>query len=151
MKKNWNQLYQCNRWMHNTNNKKLQLWRCFSSFGDRAFAHTGPHAWNSLLSFIRATNTLPVFKKMLYTPFWAKVWRFKMTRLLAHFSELYILSYFIKNIKINPIIIYIVNRPCGSFFCWGGPPDPSVSSLILVGWWEEGHPATENLLQLSQG
>ena len=25
------------------------------------------------------------------------------------------------------------------------------SSLILVGWCEEGHPATKNLLQLSQG
>ena len=30
-------------------------------------------------------------------------------------------------------------------------PDSSVSSLILVGWCEEGHPATKNLLQLSQG
>ena len=30
------------------------------------------------------------------------------------------------------------------------PPDSSVSSLILVGWCEEGHPATKNLLQLSQ-
>ena len=29
--------------------------------------------------------------------------------------------------------------------------DSSVSSLILVGWCEEGHPATKNLLQLSQG
>ena len=36
-------------------------------------------------------------------------------------------------------------------FRWRGPPDSSVSSLILVGWCEEGHPATKNLLQLSQG
>ena len=35
-------------------------------------------------------------------------------------------------------------------FRWRGPPDSSVSSLILVGWCEEGHPATKNLLQLSQ-
>ena len=34
---------------------------------------------------------------------------------------------------------------------WRGPPDSSDSSLILVGWCEEGHPATKNLLQLSQG
>ena len=34
---------------------------------------------------------------------------------------------------------------------WRDPPDSSVSSLILVGWCEEGHPATKNLLQLSQG
>ena len=26
----------------------------------------------------------------------------------------------------------------------------SISSLILVGWCEEGHPATKNLLQLSR-
>ena len=30
-----------------------------------------------------------------------------------------------------------------------GPPDSSVSSLILVGWCEEGYPATKNSLQLS--
>ena len=36
-------------------------------------------------------------------------------------------------------------------FRWRGPPDSSVSSLILVGWCEEEHPATKNLLQLSQG
>ena len=28
-------------------------------------------------------------------------------------------------------------------------PDSSISSLILVGWCEEGHPATKNLLQHS--
>ena len=32
-----------------------------------------------------------------------------------------------------------------------GPPDSSVSSLIQVGWCEEGHPATKNSLQHSQG
>ena len=36
-------------------------------------------------------------------------------------------------------------------FRWRGPPDSSVSSRILVGWCEEGHPTTKNLLQLSQG
>ena len=36
-------------------------------------------------------------------------------------------------------------------FRWRGPPDSSVSSLILVGWCEEGHPTTKNSLQLSQG
>ena len=30
-------------------------------------------------------------------------------------------------------------------------PDSSLSSLILVGWCEEGHPTTKNLLQHSQG
>ena len=30
-------------------------------------------------------------------------------------------------------------------------PDSSVSSLILVGWREEGHPVTKNLLQHSRG
>ena len=34
---------------------------------------------------------------------------------------------------------------------WRGPPDSSVSSLNLFGWCEEGHPATKNSLQLSQG
>ena len=28
-------------------------------------------------------------------------------------------------------------------FRWRGPPDSSISSLILVGWCEEGHPATK--------
>ena len=39
--------------------------RTTTSFGDRAFAHAGPHAWNSSPSFIRAAKTLPVFKKLL--------------------------------------------------------------------------------------
>ena len=30
-------------------------------------------------------------------------------------------------------------------------PDSSGSSIILVGWWEEGYPATKNFLQHSQG
>ena len=30
-------------------------------------------------------------------------------------------------------------------------PDSSVSSLILVGWCEEGHPATKTLLRHSHG
>ena len=42
-------------------------------------------------------------------------------------------------------------RGGNSNFRWRGPPDSSLSSLILVGWCEEGHPATKNLLQLSQG
>ena len=41
--------------------------RTTTSFGDRAFAHAGPQAWNSLPPLIRAAKTLPVFKKLLKT------------------------------------------------------------------------------------
>ena len=51
---------------------------------------------------------------------------------------------------IHILIIRLVQRWKFNFR-WRGPPDSSVSSLILVGWCEEGHPATKNLLQLSQG
>ena len=41
--------------------------RTTTSFGNRAFAHAGPHAWNSLPLFIRAAKTLPMFQKLLKT------------------------------------------------------------------------------------
>ena len=51
---------------------------------------------------------------------------------------------------ITPAWYHLVRRRKFNFR-WRGPPDSSISSLILVGWCEEGHPATKNLLQLSQG
>ena len=41
--------------------------RTTTSFGDRAFAHAGPRAWNSLPPLIIAAKTLHVFKKLLKT------------------------------------------------------------------------------------
>ena len=63
-----------------------------------------------------------------------------------------------KLIPINIIFFFLISsaeydtvRRRKFYFRWRGPPDSSVSSLILVGWCEEGHPATKNLLQLPQG
>ena len=44
--------------------------RTTTSFGDRAFAHAGPKAWNNLPPLIRSAKTLPVFKKLLNTHLW---------------------------------------------------------------------------------
>ena len=49
--------------------------RTTTSFGDRAFAHAAPHAWNSLPSYIRAAKTLPAFKKLLKTHLFEQCYR----------------------------------------------------------------------------
>ena len=53
----------------------LIILRTATSFGDQAFAHAGPHAWNSLPSFIRAAKTLPAFKKLLKTHLFEQSYR----------------------------------------------------------------------------
>jgi hypothetical protein len=41
--------------------------RLCTKFGERAFSHAGPHAWNSFLLSIRSLTDLKTFKKQLKT------------------------------------------------------------------------------------
>ena len=51
--------------LRSSNSSDVFVQRTKTKMGDRAFEVTGPRTWNSLSATIRATKTLPAFKKQL--------------------------------------------------------------------------------------